>query len=89
MLNKVLLSAAITLGAALTVAEPASADPSSFGTLGCSCSTQPGDVPQGGPTVNDQIIQGIQRGLSSLHGDPPIDIDPSSATQKPARTQMP
>ncbi|MDT5342119.1 MAG: hypothetical protein QOE52_1303 [Mycobacterium sp.] len=71
MLNNVLLSAAIMLGAALAVATPASADPSSFGTLGCICSTQPGDGPQGGPTVKDQVNQGIRDGLGSLHGDPP------------------
>jgi hypothetical protein len=71
MLDKVLLSAAITLGVALAVATPTSADPSPFGTLSCSCSTQPGDVRQNGPAVNDQIIQGIQSGLRSLHYDPP------------------
>ena len=71
MLNNALLSAAITLGAALAVASPASADPNSFGTLGCICSTQPGDVQQDGPTVKDQVNRGIQDGLGSLHSDPP------------------
>lgn len=70
MLKKVLLSAAIALGAALAVATPASADPSSFGTLGCSC-TQPGDAPHGKPAFKDQVNQGIQSGLGSLHGAPP------------------
>ncbi|MFZ0226423.1 MAG: hypothetical protein WAL41_05640, partial [Mycobacterium sp.] len=69
-LKKVLLSAAITLGAAMAVATPASADPSPFGTLGCSC-TRPGDVPHGGHAVKDQVNQGIQSGLGSLHDGPP------------------
>ena len=72
MLNKVLLSAAITLGAALAVATPASADPSLFDTLGCGCSTQARDVPRGGSTVKDQVNRGIQDGLGYLQGDPPI-----------------
>ncbi|MDT5275448.1 MAG: hypothetical protein QOG95_2380, partial [Mycobacterium sp.] len=50
MITKVVFTAPITLFAALAVASPASADPSSFGTLGCSC-MQPGDVPQGKPAV--------------------------------------
>ena len=70
LITKVVLTAAITLGAALAVATPASADPSSFGTLGCSC-TQPIDVPHGKPAVKDQVDQGIQSGLGSLHGSPP------------------
>jgi hypothetical protein len=65
VITKVLFSAAITL-----VATPASADPSSFGTLGCSC-TQPGDVPHGKLAVKDQVSRGIQSGLGSLHGGPP------------------
>jgi hypothetical protein len=70
VLNKV-FSAAITLGVALAVATPASGDPSSFGTLGCNCSTQPGDVPQDGLTTKDQISQGIRNGLGSLQDEPP------------------
>jgi hypothetical protein len=71
VLNNVLLSAGIALGAAVAVATPASADPNSFGTLGCICSTQPGDIPQGGLAVKDQVNQGIRNGLGSLHSDPP------------------
>jgi hypothetical protein len=70
VITKVLFSAAIALGAAMAVATPASADPSSFGTLGCSC-TQPIEVPHGKPAVKDQVNQGIQSGLGSLHGGPP------------------
>jgi hypothetical protein len=70
LITKVVFTAPITLFAALAVASPASADPSSFGTLGCSC-MQPGDVPQGKPAVKDQVNQGIQSGLGSLHSGPP------------------
>jgi hypothetical protein len=70
VIKKALLSAAIALGAAMAVATPAGADPSAFGTLGCSC-TQPVDVPHGKPAVKDQLNQGIQSGLGSLHGGPP------------------
>ena len=74
MITKVVFTAAITLGAALAVATPASADPSSFGTLGCSC-RQPTDVPHGKPVVKDDVNQGIQSGLRSLHGGPPNPVD--------------
>ena len=70
MIKKVVFSAAIALGAAMAVATPAGADPNSFGTLSCSC-TQPADVPQGNPALKDQVNQGIQSGLGSLHGGPP------------------
>ena len=70
MITKVVFSVAITLSAALAVATPASADPSSFGPLGCSC-TQPSDVAQGKRAVKEQVRRGIQRGLGSLHGGPP------------------
>jgi hypothetical protein len=69
VITKVLFSAAIALGIAIAVATPAGADPSSFGTLSCSC-TQPGD-PHGKSAVKDQLNQGIQSGLGSLHGGPP------------------
>jgi hypothetical protein len=70
VITKVVFSAAIVLGAAMAAATPASADPSAFGTLGCSC-TQPIDVPHGKSAVKDQLNQGIQSGLGSLHGGPP------------------
>jgi hypothetical protein len=70
LIAKVVFSAGIALGAAMAVATPAGADPSSFGTLGCSC-TQPVDGPHGKPAVKDQVNQGIQSGLGSLHGGPP------------------
>jgi hypothetical protein len=66
---KVLFSPAVALSAAVGVATPASADPSSFGTLSCSCE---GGVTasDGGPTVTDQLNEGIQSGLSDLRGIP-------------------
>jgi hypothetical protein len=70
LITKVVVSVAITFGAALAVATPAGADPSAFGALGCSC-TQPIEVPHGKPAVKDHVSRGIQRGLGSLHGGPP------------------
>jgi hypothetical protein len=70
LITKVVVSVAITLGAALAVATPAGADPSSFGTLGCNC-TQPIDAPHGKSAVKDHVSRGIQSGLGSLYGGPP------------------
>ena len=73
MITKVLVSAAIALGAATAVATPANADPSSFGTLSCSCK-QPVAAPDGKAPVTDvtdQMNQGIRRGLAFLPGHPP------------------
>ena len=67
MITKVLFSAAVALSAAAWVATPAGADPSAFGTLSCSCG---GGVSAavGGPTLTDQMNEGIQSGLSDLQG---------------------
>jgi hypothetical protein len=70
LITKVVFTAAITLGAALAVATPASADPNLFGALGCSC-RRPVEVPHGKPAVKDQVNQGIQSGLGSLRSSPP------------------
>jgi hypothetical protein len=70
LITKFVFSAAITLGAALALATPVSANPSSFGALGCSC-TRPIDIPQGKLPVKNQVDRGIQSGLGSLHGGPP------------------
>jgi hypothetical protein len=67
LITKVVFTVAITLGTGLAVATPASADPSSFGTLSCNC-TQPIDVPHGKPAVKEQVNRGIQSGRSSLPG---------------------
>jgi hypothetical protein len=69
LITKVVLSAAITLSAVLALATPASADPSAFGPLRCSC-TQPIDIPHGKLGVKDQIDRGLQSGLGSVHGEP-------------------
>ena len=69
MITKVFFGAAIALGVALGVAAPASADPSAFGTLGCTC-TPPVANPDGKAPVTDQMDQGIQNGLAWLHGIP-------------------
>jgi hypothetical protein len=70
VIRKILFGAAIALAAAVGVATPASADPSSFGTLGCSCEP-PAVAPPGKAPVNDQVDQGIQNGLGYLHSGPP------------------
>ncbi len=70
MITKALFGAAIALGAALGMAAPASADPSPFGTLGCSCRPQVAG-PDGKAPVTDQMDQGIQNGLGYLRGIPP------------------
>ena len=74
MITKVLFSAAIALGSAVAAAIPASADPSLFGVLSCSCE---GTVtaPDGGSSDTDQMNQGIRSGLDYLQGLPrPIDF---------------
>jgi hypothetical protein len=65
--TKVLLSAAIVLGAALGMATPAVADPSVFGTLSCSCEDQVTGA-EGGPTLADQVNAGIASALVDLQG---------------------
>jgi hypothetical protein len=74
VIRKVLIGAAIALGAAAGSAAPASADPSPFGTLGCSCQP-PAAVPGGQAPATDQVIQGIQNGLGFLHGNAPRPAD--------------
>jgi len=66
MMKRMLASAAILFGALAVTTVPASADPSPFGALGCSCDSVAGIVP-GSPDVRDQVDQGIQNGLASLH----------------------
>jgi hypothetical protein len=69
-INKILVSAAIVLGASVGIAAPASADPNPasagtnpFGALSCSCrETAPADS----PVLKDEIHRGIREGLSVL-----------------------
>ena len=69
MIKKILFGAAIAFAVAAGVAAPANADPSPFGTLGCSC--QPPAAAPGKAPGMDQMDQGIQNGLDFLHGTPP------------------
>ena len=67
MITKVLFSAAVALSVAVGLAIPVSADPSAFGVPSCSCGGRPTPA-VGGPTVSDQIHDGIQDGLAHLQG---------------------
>jgi hypothetical protein len=66
IMKRMLASAAILFGALAVTTAPAGADPSPFGALGCSCDSVTG-IPAGTPDVRDQVDQGIQNGLASLH----------------------
>jgi hypothetical protein len=70
VITKILFGAAIALAAAAGVATPASADPSPFGTLGCTC-TSPVAAPDGKAPVKDQLDQGIKNGLGYLRAPAP------------------
>jgi hypothetical protein len=70
VIRKVLFAAAIAFSAAAGLATSASADPSPFGTLGCSCKP-PVTVPDGKAPAMDPLDLGIQNGLSYLQGTPP------------------
>jgi hypothetical protein len=73
VITKVLFSVAIALGAGVGVATPASADPSLFGILSCSCE-EAVTAPDGGAVATDQINMGIRSGLDYLQRPPrPID----------------
>jgi hypothetical protein len=74
LIRKVLFCAAIAFCAATAIATPASADPSPFGTLGCSCEP-PVSVPDGKAPATDRMDLGIQNGLDYLHGTPPRPAD--------------
>jgi hypothetical protein len=67
VITKVLFGAAVALTVTAGVATPASADPSSFSTLSCSCGSGV-SAAVGGPSVTDQMNEGIQSGLSDLQG---------------------
>jgi hypothetical protein len=70
LIRKVAFGAAIAFCAAAGMATPASADPSAFGSLGCSCKP-PVSVPDGKAPAANRVDQGIQNGLGYLHGAPP------------------
>jgi hypothetical protein len=70
VIKKILFGAAIALTAAIGIATPASADPSPFGTLGCSCQP-PATAPDGKAPAMSPTDLGIQNGLGFLHGASP------------------
>lgn len=72
MITKVLLGAAVAFVAAVGVATPASADPSAFGVLSCSCQGMAADDESIGV---DQTGLGIQNGIADLLPNP----DPAPA----------
>jgi hypothetical protein len=74
VIKKMLLGAAIALAAAIGIATPASADPSPFGTLGCSCQPPP-TAPGGKAPALSPTDLGIQNGLGVLHGTSPRPAD--------------
>jgi hypothetical protein len=61
MITKLLVGAAIALSSYIGAAAPVSADPSPFGTLGCSCRQTP---PADGPALNAEIDRGLREGHS-------------------------
>jgi hypothetical protein len=67
LITKVLLCTAVALSVAVGVAVPVSADPSAFGVLSCSCGGGP-TAAVGGPTVSNQMNEGIKDGLADLQG---------------------
>ncbi len=69
VIAKTLVAVAIAFGANFGLASVASADPSPFGNLSCSCHLPPGP----GSAIPDQVARGIEDGLSDLqatHGHP-------------------
>ena len=68
--EKLMVGAAIALGATVAMATPADAEPSQFGTLSCSCTPATG-MPDSNSDLKSQVDEGIQRGLGSLHVSPP------------------
>ncbi|OBG70098.1 MULTISPECIES: hypothetical protein [unclassified Mycobacterium] len=69
MIPKLLVGVALALGAAGWSAATATADPSPFNTLSCSCQET---APAGSTTLIDKVDRGIQQGLSDV---PIIDIE--------------
>ncbi len=70
VIANILVAVAIALGASFGLASAASADPSQFGNLSCSCHLPPGPS----AAIPDQVARGIEDGLSDLqasHGHPP------------------
>jgi hypothetical protein len=64
MIAKALATGALTVLVGAGAAAPALADPSTFTNISCTCQAP---APQAGPSIQDQINQGIQQGLSDLN----------------------
>ncbi|MCV7096126.1 hypothetical protein AWC13_10605 [Mycobacterium kubicae] len=67
MVKKTIKLGAAALGIAVAFASPASADPSAFGTLSCSCQ-QAVTTSGGGAGAPDQVDEGVRSGLADLQG---------------------
>ncbi len=67
MIIKALATGAIAALVGLGLAAPALADPTTFNNIACSCQAP---APQTGLSIQDQISQGIQQGLSDLKSGP-------------------
>ncbi|OBI20087.1 hypothetical protein A5712_18520 [Mycobacterium sp. E2327] len=59
--SKVLIGVAVCVGAGVVGSATASADPSAFSSLSCSCQRT---APAGSPARQDAIARGIRQGLS-------------------------
>jgi hypothetical protein len=68
LITKVLLSAAIAVGAAVGTATPTSADPSLFQILSCGC--EEAVTFSGSAAGTDATDLGIQNGLAYMRGGP-------------------
>lgn len=64
MIAKALVTGAIAVLVGVGEAAPALADPATFTDITCSCQAP---APQAGPSVPDQINQGIRQGFSDLN----------------------
>ena len=61
------LGAIVAVSVGVAVATPVNADPSAFRALSCSCAGHI-SAPAGGPSVWDQMNDGIENGLADLQG---------------------
>jgi hypothetical protein len=61
------LAATVAVSVGVAVATPVNADPSAFRALSCSCAGQISEAVRG-PSVRDQMDDGIESGLADLQG---------------------
>jgi hypothetical protein len=67
VITKALFGAAIAVSIGVAVATPVNADPSAFRVLSCHCAGQISEAVRG-PSVWDQMNDGIESGLADLQG---------------------